>query len=103
MINRIEYLHKFHYVHRDIKPENFIIGQGEKSNIIYLIDFGLSKLYKNNKNHQHIPYRDGRKLTGTVRYVSINTHLGVEQSRSDDLESLVYVLILLLKGSLSWQ
>ena len=103
ILNRIEYLHKFHYVHRDIKPENFVIGTGNKSNIIYLIDFGLSKLYKNPKNHQHVPYRDGKKLTGTIRYISINTHLGVEQSRRDDLESIAYVLILLLKGCLPWQ
>ena len=103
MINRIENLHKFHFIHRDIKPENFVIGTGRKSNIIYLIDFGLSKKYKNPKNHQHIPYRDNRKLTGTVRYISINTHMGVEQSRRDDLESVAYVLILFLKGRLPWQ
>ena len=75
MLNRIEYLHKHNYIHRDIKPENFLIGTDNKSNIIYLIDFGLSKRFKNPKNHQHIPYREGRFLTGTARYVSINTHL----------------------------
>ena len=78
MLNRIENLHKHHYIHRDIKPENFLIGTKDKSNVIFLIDFGLSKRYKNPKNHQHIPYREGRSLTGTARYVSINTHLGIE-------------------------
>jgi serine/threonine protein kinase len=103
MLNRIEYMHKHHYLHRDIKPENFLIGCGDKSNVVYLIDYGLSKKYKDPKTHQHIPYRENRALTGTARYVSINTHLGIEQSRRDDLESIGYVLVYFLKGSLTWQ
>ena len=103
MLNRIEYIHKHHYLHRDIKPENFCIGTEEKTNVIYLMDFGLSKRYKNSKNFQHIPYREGRSLIGTARYVSINTHLGIEPSRRDDIESIGYVLIYFLKGNLPWQ
>jgi len=102
MIARIEYLHKHYYLHRDIKPENFLMGSGDKSNIIYLIDFGLCKKYKDPNTGQHIPYRENRILTGTARYVSINTHMGVEQSRRDDLESIGYLFIYFLKGTLPW-
>ena len=103
MISRVEYVHSKNFLHRDIKPDNFIIGLGQKAHQVYIIDFGLSKKYRDSKTNQHIPYREGKSLTGTARYASIFTHLGMEQSRRDDLEGLGYVLIYLLKGSLPWQ
>jgi casein kinase 1 len=103
MITRIEYMHSKGLIHRDVKPDNFIMGIGNKSNELFLVDFGLSKKYRDPRTHAHIQYRDGKPLTGTARYASINTHLGIEQSRRDDMESIGYVLIYLLKGSLPWQ
>ena len=103
MLNRIEYIHKRHFLHRDIKPENFLIGNEENTNTIYLIDFGLAKRFKDNKTNQHIPYREGRPFNGTARYASINAHLGLEQSRRDDLMSIGYILVYFLKGILPWQ
>ncbi|XP_061611081.1 casein kinase I isoform X3 [Phyllopteryx taeniolatus] len=102
-ISRIEYIHLKNFIHRDVKPDNFLMGLGKKGNLVYIIDFGLAKKYRDARTHQHIPYRDNKNLTGTARYASINTHLGIEQSRRDDLESLGYVLMYFNLGSLPWQ
>lgn len=76
MIERIEFIHNKGFIHRDIKPDNFVVGKGKKSNKVCIIDFGLAKRYLL-KDGRHIPYKDNKNLTGTARYTSLNTHLGI--------------------------
>ncbi len=96
-------MHSKDFIHRDIKPENFLVGGRDGPNTVYLIDFGLAALYRDSASGFHIPFNTHRSLVGTARYASVNTHLGVEQSRRDDLESIGYLLVYLMKGALPWQ
>lgn len=102
MITLLQFVHSKGLIHRDIKPDNFMFGRKEvgKDKKLMIIDFGLAKRYI--ENGRHIKYATGKSLTGTCRYMSINCHKGIQQSRRDDLESIGYIFIYFLHGSLPW-
>ena len=98
---QLQYIHFHGYVHSDIQPRNILVS-ANRSPTIYLIDFGLSKRYCHDITGKHVPFCLKHGLTGTPAFASINSHLGGEMGCRDDIESLVYVLVYLLSGSLPW-
>ncbi|XP_027902260.1 casein kinase 1-like protein HD16 [Vigna unguiculata] len=105
-ISILEKMHSRGYVHGDVKPENFLLGTpgtpDEKK--LFLVDLGLATRWRDSSTGLHVEY-DQRPdvFRGTVRYASVHAHLGRTGSRRDDLESLAYTLVFLLRGRLPWQ
>ncbi|CAD6226614.1 unnamed protein product [Miscanthus lutarioriparius] len=104
-ISILEKLHSKGFVHGDVKPENFLLGQpgSPDDKKLYLIDLGLASKWRENNGH-HVDYDQRPDIfRGTIRYASVHAHLGRTGSRRDDLESLAYTLIFLIRGRLPWQ
>lgn len=105
-VSILEKMHSRGYVHGDVKPENFLLGPPgtHEEKKLFLVDLGLATRWRDNSSGLHVDY-DQRPdvFRGTVRYASVHAHLGRTGSRRDDLESLAYTLIFLLRGRLPWQ
>jgi serine/threonine protein kinase len=96
---RLEFIHSFGIVHRDLKPQQFLVGNG--NNVLYLVDYGLARRFM--IDGQHIPYQSNCSRAGNSTYASLNNHLGIHQTRRDDVESLAYMAVALMIGKLPWQ
>jgi serine/threonine protein kinase len=99
ILDRLEYIHSKNLVYRDVKPENFLIGIDDP-NIIYIIDFGLCKKYRSSKTGKHILPKLTKRFNGTISYVSSNVFKGKEASRRDDLISLGYMILYLIRKNI---
>ncbi|MES1907928.1 MAG: hypothetical protein MHM6MM_000954 [Cercozoa sp. M6MM] len=103
IMDRLELLHSRNLIHRDVKPDNFLFGLHRKSNTLHMVDLGLARKYRDPNTGMHIPFKEGRSLTGTPRYASIPAHKGHEQSRRDDFEAVAHMLLYFARGRLPWQ
>ena len=102
IVDILEYIHSKNIIHRDIKPDCFLMGKEEKTKI-YIIDFGFAKNFIDTKLNIHYPLKKDR-FVGNYKFTSNNSIIGgYKKSRRDDIESLAYMLIYFLKGSLPWE
>ena len=101
VLDHLEYLHDHGWIHRDIKPENILLGRSHEDKGLYLIDMSIACSYVNGHG-RHLPFRFTHSNCGTQFYMSIRCHQNASLSRRDDLESLAYMLVYLLKGELPW-
>ncbi|KAF9565407.1 kinase-like protein [Agrocybe pediades] len=105
MLDAVEHIHTRGFIHRDIKPDNFLLGLGAKAHTIHPVDFGLARRWR-----RVIPgslasssrLGDDAGVIGTLPYASLHAHLGLEQTRRDDLHALTYTLLLFARGDLPW-
>jgi len=100
----LEYTHSRNVIHCDVTPMNLLMRcERQTLPLIYLVDYGLARGFQDAHSSDHIPLTTGRPFIGTTTFASVNTHKGITPSQRDDIESLSYILLYLLRGTLPWQ
>ncbi|KAJ6531256.1 kinase-like domain-containing protein [Mycena capillaripes] len=102
MLDVVSHIHSRHVIHSDIKPGNFVLGVGECSERVYLVDFGFASFYCDPQTLVHRPLQTDQKFRGTRIYASLNLHRHQSASRRDDMESLAYTFLEFSQGTLPW-
>ncbi|SJL06429.1 uncharacterized protein ARMOST_09766 [Armillaria ostoyae] len=97
----LEHIHSLGIVHRDIKPENLLCSLDNST--IKIIDFGISKPFSHGPPSKYEPLKERRAVVGSLYWVSLNSHSGIDLAPRDDLESLAYIALFLLRGHLPWK
>ncbi len=100
MLHCIQCIHKCGIIHRDIKPQNFLLSTDNSR--MYIIDFGISTLFIDNKKY-HKPMTRQNRVIGTIDFTSYYLHEGLSASRRDDLISMIYIIIYIYNNGLPWQ
>ncbi len=105
LLDRLEHFHSIGFIHCDLKPDNILLGNDDmkssRSRMLYLIDFGVSRKYRED-NGRHASFKTDLPFVGNLVFASVHSHLGYELARRDDMESFMYLLVYLATGQLPW-
>ncbi len=101
LLEALEAVHQLGLVHRDVKPENVFLFYGEFGDLkAKLVDFGVVKPQKRDRNSEHSQLTSAGTTVGTPYYMSPEQACGDPVDARADVWSVGVVLFEALSGSL---